>query len=166
MSESNLYKCFVVVAFYTIYKKYYENIFSLWKKGVKFFATPLQGGAIFFRGVRTIDLQTYKQRADIWLTYIYIYGVIYHLLKILACIFTKTLHIFNFILFKRVLIKKILIKFSLVWPYPYLSSLILWKYYLSDSKSLLNGKYVYLEMSFVYPKSLITSFNTCFLTSK
>ena len=58
--------------------------------------------------------------------------------------FTKTLHIFTLILFKRALIKQIIFKLYLVWPYPYLSSLIWWKYYLSDSKSLQNGKYVYL----------------------
>ena len=37
------------------------------------FATPLQGGGKFYRGVATINPQTYKQRADIWLSYCYIH---------------------------------------------------------------------------------------------
>ena len=53
---------------------------------------------------------------------------------------------------------------SFVWPYHYLSSLILLKYYLGYSKSFQNGKYIYtFKISFVYLKPLITSFNTCFL---
>ena len=38
----------------------------------QFFATPLQGSANFNRGVPTNNPQTYKQRANIWLTYCYI----------------------------------------------------------------------------------------------
>ena len=37
----------------------------------KFFGTTLPGGAIFYRAEPTINPQTYKQRADIWLTYCY-----------------------------------------------------------------------------------------------
>ena len=58
--------------------------------------------------------------------------------------FIKILHLFTLTLFKTALIKQIIFKLSIVWPYPYLSSLIKWKYYLSDSKSLQNGKYEYL----------------------
>ena len=94
-----------------------------------------------YKGVPTMNLQTNKQRTDRWLNYFYISSS-----QDISLHFTKTLHIFTLIIFKRALIKKIIFKLSLVWPYPYLSSLIWWKYYLGDSKSLQNGKYVHMSL--------------------
>ena len=92
-----------------------------WSEGCKVnppvnFYIPLQEGANFFRGVPTINQHTYKQMADIWLTYCYISSS-----QDISLPFHQNISLeFSF---KRALIKQIIIKLYLVWPNPYLSCL-------------------------------------------
>ena len=69
---------------------------------------PLQWCAKFYRGMTTINTQTYKQRADIWLTYCYISSS-----QVIRLSFLPK-HCTNLLKFS--FIKQIIIKLSLVWP--------------------------------------------------
>ena len=113
---------FLTIFFVYILKKYPGAVLNFWSEGCKKFCHLLAGGC----------QPLISKHINLGLTYDLLI-VIYHSRDISLHFYQNIAHIY-LILFKRALSKQIISKLSLVWPYLYLSSLIWWKYYLSDSK--------------------------------